>query len=378
MLNQVLLHPNRYSYYFGSARFAFELIFNSLHQVEAKTRNKVILPAFTCQVLENSVLMAGLVPVYCDIEPNTYSYDLPSLLALLDDCGDSVLCAVVQHTYGCVSNDYPEIIRLLSLRNVFAVDDCCHFTTYDCAQLLGAYSVFSFQASKGMPFVHGGLLRINNSFLDTSCLFQVIDNLRVGWASFLLLAVQLICILLRLLGFNPFFRKFENILIRKFGFKGMSNYEVLGDLSRMYFDCLRRARMPLLNQFAIRCLMPVTLPIFNFRRDKVFEMMSPFIDSPFMMACNTAGSSPLMIPSTSLNLDDWHLSQLKNIVDAEVGYHWFTTSVFPRSSVFDEEYFIKNFPCSSRITSTVFTLPTLLTAESFAKLEFLLRDCCSS
>jgi hypothetical protein len=378
MLNQLLLHPDRHSFYFGSARFAFELIFNSLHQVAYRTRNKVILPAFTCQVLENSVLMAGLVPVYCDIEPNTYSYDLPSLLGLLDDCGDCVLCVVVQHTYGCVSNDYSDIISLLSSRNVIAVDDCCHFTTYECAQLLGACSVFSFQASKGMPFVHGGLLKINNSFLNASCLLRVIDNVRVGWASFLLLAVQFVCVALRLLGLNPFFRKIENIIIRKFGFKGMRNCEVLGDLSSIGSDRLKRTRMPLLSQFALRCLIPVALPIFNSRRNKVFEMMSPFIDPSFIRACNTAGSSPLMIPSTSLNLDSFRLSQLKSIVDAEVGYHWFTASVFPRSSLFDDEYFIKNFPCSCFIASTVFTLPTLLSAQSFAKLELLMRDCCSS
>lgn len=41
-----------------------------------RPKDEVILPAYTCVVVPNAILYAGAIPVYVDVQPDTYCLDI--------------------------------------------------------------------------------------------------------------------------------------------------------------------------------------------------------------------------------------------------------------------------------------------------------------
>jgi perosamine synthetase len=82
----------------------------------------VILPGLTCVVVPNAILYAGLVPVYIDIDSNTYN--LNSEL-IEDKITDKTKVIIIQNTFG-LSTDVEKIIAIAQKYQIVTIDDCTH------------------------------------------------------------------------------------------------------------------------------------------------------------------------------------------------------------------------------------------------------------
>jgi dTDP-4-amino-4,6-dideoxygalactose transaminase len=114
----------------GSARaWAFmsgrEALSACLTALDLEPGDQVLVPGYTCVAVDNAVRFAGLVPVYGDIELETYGLDAASVASRL---GPRARALVLPHHYGLVSRDYLELLDLARRRGVRVVEDCAHAT----------------------------------------------------------------------------------------------------------------------------------------------------------------------------------------------------------------------------------------------------------
>jgi dTDP-4-amino-4,6-dideoxygalactose transaminase len=140
----------------SSGRSALTIILLSLKR--DSNRSKVIIPAYTCSTVLQSVLGAGLTPVFCDVSTKTLDLDRSQLNQLIDD---QVLAIIPTHLYG-LAQDISDIIDLSKENDIFVVEDA--------AQALGAringnlvgssgdVGFFSFGRGKCIPSGHGGVI----------------------------------------------------------------------------------------------------------------------------------------------------------------------------------------------------------------------------
>ena len=90
--------------------------------------DEVLMQGYTCVVVPNAVLYLGATPVYADIDPKTYNFDLASLRAKVSERTKVIIC---QNTYGLSSHleEMEEIAREASARfghPVYTIEDCTH------------------------------------------------------------------------------------------------------------------------------------------------------------------------------------------------------------------------------------------------------------
>jgi dTDP-4-amino-4,6-dideoxygalactose transaminase len=134
------------------------LALRSMAALAGPERRHVVVPAYTCYSVPAAVDRAGLVPVPCDMNPNTLSPDLDSLAKA---CAGPVLAVITANLFG-IPNELTEIENLARSRGIFLLDDA--------AQALGArldgrpagsygdVGLFSFDRGKNISTMQGGAL----------------------------------------------------------------------------------------------------------------------------------------------------------------------------------------------------------------------------
>lgn len=145
---------------FDSARSAFYVYLKSL---ELPEDSEVILPAFSCMVIANSVIWAGLKPVLVDCNKEDYNYDFIDLQKKVTDKTRVVL---VQHSFG-----FPEDlggVRAIVGEKVLIVEDLAHsLGGFDKnGKKLGSLadaSIITFGIEKVISGVRGGMLIVRNN-----------------------------------------------------------------------------------------------------------------------------------------------------------------------------------------------------------------------
>ncbi|MCA9950346.1 MAG: DegT/DnrJ/EryC1/StrS family aminotransferase [Anaerolineales bacterium] len=80
----------------ASGRTAFFLLLSGL-SAESPTRAEVVLPAYTCPALAKVILDVGLTPVFVDIEPKTFGYEMEALTTAVSP---QTLAIIVVHPFG--------------------------------------------------------------------------------------------------------------------------------------------------------------------------------------------------------------------------------------------------------------------------------------
>ena len=90
--------------------------------------DEVLIQGYTCVVVPNAVLYLGATPVYADIDPETYNFDLSALRAKVSERTRVIIC---QNTYGLSSHleEITAIAREASSRfggRVYTLEDCTH------------------------------------------------------------------------------------------------------------------------------------------------------------------------------------------------------------------------------------------------------------
>jgi perosamine synthetase len=153
---------------------------------------KILMPGYTCMVVPSAVQFAGLTPVYCDIDPETYNLD-PRLLEQIDD---PLAALIVQHTYG-IPCEMDAIGGWAERHEVSIIEDCCHsFGSPFNSRLCGTFGKFAFMSGQwNKPFSTGlgGMLLVNDAVLAQRAA-TIIDSegRRPGAMKNMLLAAQII------------------------------------------------------------------------------------------------------------------------------------------------------------------------------------------
>jgi dTDP-4-amino-4,6-dideoxygalactose transaminase len=118
---------------------------------------EIIVPAFTFWVVPEMARVAGLTPVFADIDPATFTLDP----AAAERAVTPRTCAILPtHLYG-LSCDMDPILDLARRHDLKVIEDCAHAlgATYKGRMVgtLGDASFFSFQAFKPLNTYGGGL-----------------------------------------------------------------------------------------------------------------------------------------------------------------------------------------------------------------------------
>ena len=142
----------------------------------APQRRRVVLPAYTCPLVAEAVLRAGLTPRLCDTRPGHFDFD-PGQLA--DCCDADTLAIVSTHLAGRVA-DVALARRLAASCGAFVIEDGAQAFgaqakgadgAWRSLGLAGDIGVYSFSVGKGLTLYEGGLLlardaRVRNALGD--------------------------------------------------------------------------------------------------------------------------------------------------------------------------------------------------------------------
>lgn len=135
--------------------------------------DEVITQAFTCLVVPNAISWAGGIPIFVDIEKDTYNIDPSDLKKKITK---KTKVVIVQHTFG-ISANLSEIKKICKENNLILIEDCAHALGAEYkGKLLGTYGdgvIFSFNQDKVVSGVSGGVIIINNSEI-----VEKFDNLK--------------------------------------------------------------------------------------------------------------------------------------------------------------------------------------------------------
>ncbi len=139
---------------FESGRSAITAIIQALN---IPPGSEIILQAFTCVAVPNSIRWADCVPVYVDVHPNTFTMDLPALETHITPKTKAIL---IQHTFG-IPVDMDAVMKLARRHSLLVIEDCAHsFSSRWNGKLLGTFgdaAIFSFGRDKALSSVFGGV-----------------------------------------------------------------------------------------------------------------------------------------------------------------------------------------------------------------------------
>jgi dTDP-4-amino-4,6-dideoxygalactose transaminase len=120
--------------------------------------DEVLVQAYTCIAVPNSVVWAGAKPVYADIDAATLNVDLKSLEAKITPKTKAI---VVQHTFGR-PGPVEELVQLARARGIRVIEDCAHAlgaaTASGPVGSFGDAAIFSFGRDKVISSVSGGMV----------------------------------------------------------------------------------------------------------------------------------------------------------------------------------------------------------------------------
>lgn len=128
--------------------------------------DEILLQSFTCVAVPNSVLWAGAVPIYVDIDESG-NIDPKDLCKKITEKSRAI---IVQHTLGVAAN-MDEIVKIAKEKKLVLIEDCAHSlgatyasTKYKEKKLgtFGDFAFFSFGRDKVISSVFGGMAITNN------------------------------------------------------------------------------------------------------------------------------------------------------------------------------------------------------------------------
>lgn len=123
---------------------------------QSTEKNEVLLPSFTFSSTANCVLLAGLKPVFCDIDPDTLNISIKEIEKKIS----TKTAAIIPVHYAGVSCQMDEIISLAQQYKAFVVEDAAHAvgSKYK-GKNIGSISditIFSFHETKNISCGEGG------------------------------------------------------------------------------------------------------------------------------------------------------------------------------------------------------------------------------
>ncbi|WP_053957048.1 DegT/DnrJ/EryC1/StrS family aminotransferase [Inediibacterium massiliense] len=125
-----------------------------------KKGDKIITTPFTFAATANSLLFEGAIPIFADIDPNTFNIDVNHVEELLKVHKD-IKGILIVHLFGLPCN-MDRIMELVKKYNLLLIEDCAqaHGAKYN-DQYVGTFgttSAYSFYPTKNMTTGEGGMI----------------------------------------------------------------------------------------------------------------------------------------------------------------------------------------------------------------------------
>ncbi len=138
---------------FSSGRAALAA---ALRAMPLTVGDEVIIQAFTCVAVPAAVKWVGATPVFADINPETYNFDVADVAQKITSRTRAI---VIQHTFG-IPGPIKEIQALAQQQNIKVIEDCAHAlgATVDGRPVgsWGDVAIVSFGRDKIVSSVFGG------------------------------------------------------------------------------------------------------------------------------------------------------------------------------------------------------------------------------
>ncbi len=136
-------------------------LFAALQALGLKFGDEVIVPAYTWDGTAVAVLQAGGIPIFADIDPDTYCLDPGAVRAALTSRTRAIMPVHLAMRFANMN----EILAIARERNLLVVEDCAHAHGGQFqgrgAGAGGDAGCFSFQESKLMTAGEGGFVMTN-------------------------------------------------------------------------------------------------------------------------------------------------------------------------------------------------------------------------
>ena len=134
----------------------------ALKAVGIRPGDEVIVPAYTWEGTVGPVLLINAVPVFVDVDPETYCLDAK----LIEPAITPKTKAILPVHLGMRFADIDEILRIAKKHNLKVIEDCAHahggMWKGKGAGSMGDLGAFSFQSSKLITSGEGGAVISNN------------------------------------------------------------------------------------------------------------------------------------------------------------------------------------------------------------------------
>src|SRR6202142_1279135 len=151
----------------------------ALKAIDIRPGDEVIVPAYTWEGTVGPVLLVNAVPVFVDVDPDTYCLDAK----LIEKAITSKTKAILPVHLGMRFADIDEILRIAKKHNLKVVEDCAHahgaMWKGQGAGSMGDLGAFSFQSSKLITSGEGGAVITNT----LECMELVQSYINAGRAS---------------------------------------------------------------------------------------------------------------------------------------------------------------------------------------------------
>jgi dTDP-4-amino-4,6-dideoxygalactose transaminase len=152
-------HGAKYGIALANGTVAIEV---ALKAVGIKPGDEVIVPAYTWEGSVGPILLLNAVPVFVDIDPDTYCLDARLIERALTPRTRAILPVHLAMRFA----DMDEITRIASARKISVIEDCAHAHggkwRNKGAGASGDAGCFSFQSSKLMTAGEGGAFITSN------------------------------------------------------------------------------------------------------------------------------------------------------------------------------------------------------------------------
>jgi perosamine synthetase len=185
-----------FAYAFASGRVALSACIAALG---LRRGDEVLVPAYTCLPVPNAFRFAGITPVQCDIELDTYGLDVGLLEPKLSPRTRALL---LHHLYGLVSRDYEALLEFAEQHGLFVIEDCAHAAGAEYLGMRvgnrGTVGFYSSEQSKVINTSQGGIAVSNDPAvaerlrdfyvqapeLPADCVERLLRNVRLNYDRF--------------------------------------------------------------------------------------------------------------------------------------------------------------------------------------------------
>jgi dTDP-4-amino-4,6-dideoxygalactose transaminase len=161
-----LAHDCKYGIAAANGTVTMEI---ALRAAGIKPGDEVIVPAYTYVATATAPLMVGAIPIFVDIDPDTYNMDVRRI----EEAITEHTRAIIPVHFGGQPCQMDEINEIARKHDLIVLEDAAHahgsiYKGRKCGSL-GHLASFSFQLSKNMTAGEGGVITTNNADYVETC-----------------------------------------------------------------------------------------------------------------------------------------------------------------------------------------------------------------